>query len=62
MSETFAVPKIRSRLRNRPPRRVRRARGQLNGVVAVVGLAIGFVLLALVFLRQAGARDARSCT
>jgi oligopeptide/dipeptide ABC transporter ATP-binding protein len=55
MSETFATPKIRSRLRSRPPRRVRRARGQLNGVVAVVALAIGFILAALVFLRQAGA-------
>ena len=49
---TFAAPKVRSRLRRRPPARIRRAQGQLNGVVAVVGLAIGALVAAYLFLRQ----------
>jgi len=55
VAETLVAPRIKSRLRNRPPRPIRRAQGQLNGLVAVVGLALGLDLAGLVFLRQAGA-------
>jgi oligopeptide/dipeptide ABC transporter ATP-binding protein len=55
MAATLATPKIRSRLRNRPPHRIRRARGQLNAIVALVSLAVGLLIAALVFLRQASA-------
>ncbi len=55
MAETLAAPRIKSRLRNRPPAPIRRAQGQLSGIVAVVGLAIGLLLAVLVFLRQTGA-------
>jgi len=55
MAETLAAPRIRSRLRNRPPARVRRARAQLNGIVAVVGLAVGGLFAVILFLRQFGA-------
>ncbi|HEX5590938.1 MAG TPA: oligopeptide/dipeptide ABC transporter ATP-binding protein [Candidatus Limnocylindrales bacterium] len=54
-TETFVAPKVRSRLRSRPPRSIRRARGQLNGIVAVVGLALGLLMAVLLFLREAGA-------
>jgi oligopeptide/dipeptide ABC transporter ATP-binding protein len=53
--ETFEAPRVRRRLRNRPPHHIRRARGQLNGIVAVVGLILALLLAALVFLRQGGA-------
>jgi peptide/nickel transport system ATP-binding protein len=55
MADTLAAPRIKSRLRDRPPAPIRRAQGQLSGIIAIVGLAIGFLLAALVFLRQAGA-------
>ena len=49
---TFAAPKVRSRLRRRPPARIRRAQGQLNGFVSVVGVTIGTLLAVYIFLRQ----------
>ncbi|MCI0345658.1 MAG: hypothetical protein L0221_09485, partial [Chloroflexi bacterium] len=49
---TFVAPKVRSRLRQRPPHRIRRVQGQLAGVVAVVGLALGVLLAVFIFLRQ----------
>jgi len=52
---TLRTPKVRSRLRPRPPRRIQRARGQLNGFVGVVVLALTVLLVAYFLLSSEGA-------
>jgi len=54
---TFRAPKVRSRLRTRPPERLRNAKGLLYGVIGIVGIVVVLLFAAFFLLSSEGALD-----